>query len=120
MIQFVTVSRGGHFHLSPLSGYLKDIAHLYMMRLTKTLRTRLFKPTARKRRALDGLWRSWKNALGWKRDYALLRENTDLPSYYCREINWKIKEGADAPVGIPKAPSLDPTHSIFTPPLNYG
>ena len=73
-----------------------------MMRLTKTLRTRIFEPTARKWRALDGLWRSWKSALGLKRDYAHLREHTDLPSYYCREMFWKVKEGADAPVGVPK------------------
>jgi putative transposase len=37
-----------------------------------------------------------------KRNYTFLRKITDLPSYYCREINWKIKEGADAPVEVPK------------------
>ncbi len=78
------------------------MAYTYMMRLTKTIKARIFHPTARKRRALDGLWRSWKDALGLKRDYALLREGTDLPSYYCRELFWKVKEGAGAPVGVPK------------------
>ncbi len=72
------------------------------MRLKKTITAKVYEPTARKRRALDGLWRSWKDALGLKRDYQLLRESTDLPSFYCRELSWKVKEGADAPVGVPK------------------
>ncbi|MCJ2540905.1 MAG: hypothetical protein LN414_06530 [Candidatus Thermoplasmatota archaeon] len=37
-----------------------------------------------------------------KRDYAFLRESTDLPSFYCREMSWKVKKGAEAPVGVPK------------------
>ena len=76
--------------------------YIYKMQLVKTVTAKVFKPTARKRRALDALWRSWKDALGLKHDYAFLREHTDLPSYYCREIGWKSKEGADAPVGVPK------------------
>ena len=73
-----------------------------MMKLVKTITASVYYPTARKRRALDHLWRSWKDALGLKRDYAFLRENTDLPSYYCRDLPWKVKKSADAPVGVPK------------------
>jgi putative transposase len=73
-----------------------------MMKLVKTITAKVFQPTARKRKALDALWRSWKDALGLKRDYAFLRESTDLPSFYCREISWKVKKGAEAPVGVPK------------------
>ena len=72
------------------------------MKLVKTITGKVYNPTARKRRALDALWGSWKAALGLKHDYAFLRKNTDLPSFYCREISWKIKKGADAPVGVPK------------------
>ncbi len=75
---------------------------IHKMQLVKTITAKVYKPTASKRRALDALWGFWKDALGLKHDYALLREHTDLPSYYCREIGWKIKEGADAPVGVPK------------------
>jgi IS605 OrfB family transposase len=76
--------------------------YIHKMKLVKTITAKVFNPTARKQRALEVLWRSWKDALGLKRDYAFLRENTDLPSYYCRELFWKIKEGANAPVGVPK------------------
>jgi putative transposase len=65
--------------------------------------------------ALDALWRSWKDALGLKREYAFLRESTDLPSFYCREMSWKVKKGADAPVGVPKdALKLKPG-GVFAP-----
>ena len=73
-----------------------------MMKLVKTITGKVFNPTTRKRRALDALWRSWKDALGLKRDHAFLRESTDLPSYYSREMSWKVKKGTDAPVGVPK------------------
>ncbi len=76
--------------------------YINKMQLVKTIKAKVFQPTARKRRALDALWRSWKDALGLKHDYAFLRVHTDLPSYYCREFGWKVKEGADAPVGVPK------------------
>jgi len=69
--------------------------YINKMQLVKTITAKVFQPTARKRRALDALWRSWRDALGSKRDYTFLRES-------CREINWKIKKGADAPVGVPK------------------
>ena len=36
------------------------------------------------------------------RNYTLLRQETDLPSYQCRDLAWKVKDGADAPVGLPK------------------
>ena len=72
------------------------------MRLVKTITAKVYNPTVRKRRALDELWRSWKNALLLKRDYAFLRENTYLPSFYSRDLAWKVPEGADAPVGVPK------------------
>jgi len=86
MIFSVMIIFHGHLRRPPLSGYIKDNA-LQLYDAAK---------------ALDALWRSWKDALGSKRDYAFLRKSTDLPSYYCREINWKIKKGADAPVGVPK------------------
>ncbi len=72
------------------------------MRLRKVFRARVFHPTTRKQSALKHLWNSWKRALSLKRDYGTLRSETDLPSYYCREISWKVKEKADAPVGLPK------------------
>jgi IS605 OrfB family transposase len=72
------------------------------MNLVKTLTAKIYHPTLRKQRALDVLWSSWKDALKLDRNYRFLRERTDLPSYYCREITWKIKSGAEAPVGIPK------------------
>jgi len=50
--------------------------YINKMQLVKTITAKVFQPTARKRRALDALC--------------------------CREINWKIKKGADAPVGVPK------------------
>jgi IS605 OrfB family transposase len=73
-----------------------------MMELIKTVTAKVFNPTTGKQRAIVHLWDSWKRALGLKRDYAFIRSHSDLPSYYCREINWKIDMGADAPVGIPK------------------
>jgi len=76
--------------------------YINKMQLVKTITAKVFQPTARKRKALDELWRSWKAALVLKRDYAFLRESTDLPSFYCREISWKVKKGAEAPVGVPR------------------
>ena len=73
-----------------------------MMKLVKTVTVKVHRPTMRKRNALHLLWRSWKAALGSKRDYEFLRESTDLPSFYCRELFWKVKKGAEAPVGVPK------------------
>jgi putative transposase len=72
------------------------------MKLVKTITAKVFKPTLKKFRALDHLWESWKQALELKRDYGYIRAHSDLPSYYCREINWRVKEGTNAPVGIPK------------------
>jgi putative transposase len=76
--------------------------YITKMKLVKTVTAKVYRPTNKKLGALDVLWRSWKEALGLKREYSFLRENTDLPSFYCRELSWKIKAGADAPVGIPK------------------
>jgi IS605 OrfB family transposase len=72
------------------------------MKLVKTIKARIFNPTQRKMDALNHLWISWKKALEYKRDYSTLRLCTDLPSFYCRELSWKIKAGVDAPVGVPK------------------
>lgn len=79
------------------------------MKVVKTITAKVFRPTVRKQRALNVLWMSWKKALRLKHEYNYLRTKTGLPSYYCREISWKIKPGTDAPVGIPKdALSLKP------------
>ncbi len=72
------------------------------MRLLLTIKAKVFNPTRGKRDGLEALWRSWRAALRLPRDYHTLREQTDLPSYYCREMTWKIPMGADAPVGLPK------------------
>ena len=77
--------------------------YILKMKLVKTITAKIYNPTARKRRALDALWRSWKDALILKRDYTYLRERTDLHSHYCREMSWKVKKGFDAPVGVPKS-----------------
>jgi IS605 OrfB family transposase len=72
------------------------------MKLVLTLKAKVFRPSRRKRQALEALWSSWRAALALPRDYQTLRAGTDLPSYYCREMAWKIPFGADAPVGLPR------------------
>jgi IS605 OrfB family transposase len=72
------------------------------VRLRKTVRARIFRPTSKKRKALAHLWDSWKQALNLPRQYPLLRQETDLPSYYCRDLAWKVPYNSDAPVGLPK------------------
>jgi putative transposase len=72
------------------------------MRLTLTIKARVFQPSRKKKEALGALWSSWKVALALRRDYRTLRTTTDLPSYYCREMAWKVPFGADAPVGLPR------------------
>jgi putative transposase len=85
------------------------------MQLMKTITAKVYEPSARKRRALDRLWKSWKDALELKRDYQFLRKNTDLPSFYCRELPWKVKKGADAPVGVPKDALKLLSGGVFAP-----
>ncbi len=72
------------------------------MRLLLTIKAKVFNPTRGKRDGLEALWKSWRAALHLPRDYHTLRERTDLPSYYCWEMAWKVPMGADAPVGLPK------------------
>jgi putative transposase len=85
------------------------------MKLMKTIIAKVFKPTVKKQRALDGLWSSWKDALQLNRNYKFLRERTDLPSYYCRDIVWNIRKGADAPVIVPKDALKITLGSTFVP-----
>ncbi len=70
------------------------------MRLVLTVKAKVFKPSRRKGEALEALWSSWRAALVLPRDYQTLRAKTDLPSYYCREMVWRIAVGANAPVGL--------------------
>jgi IS605 OrfB family transposase len=72
------------------------------MRLLLTIKAKVFNPTKGKRDGLEALWRSWKGALRLPRDYKTLRGRPVLPSYYCREMAWKIPTGADTSVGLPK------------------
>jgi len=68
------------------------------VKLVKTLRAKVHSPTRRKREALLSLHKGWQGALGLSRDYGYLREHTDLPSFYCRDIRWCVGKGNRSPV----------------------
>ena len=61
----------------------------------------MFFPTHRKDRALRHLLDSWKRGLTLPRDYQTLRDMTDLPSYYCRTLAWRVREGENSPIILP-------------------
>jgi putative transposase len=71
------------------------------MKLWKTIKTKVYRPTKVKYNSLLALMNSWNQGLELKREYKVIREKTDLPSCYCSEMVRFVKTEARPPVGIP-------------------
>jgi len=72
------------------------------MLVSKTVRAELYGLTRSKLKKLEDLWAEWDRAQALERNYKKLREQTRLPSYYCRSLSWKAKDGRKSPILLDK------------------
>lgn len=72
------------------------------MLVQRTVKAEFFDLTNVKKKALEALWKEWNKSLKIEREYRTLREETRLPSYYCRALGWKASDGRETPILIDK------------------
>lgn len=72
------------------------------MLVSKTVRAELYGLTRSKMERLEDLLTEWNRAQSLEREYKKLRQQTRLPSYYCRALSWKAGDGRKSPVLLDK------------------